>query len=163
MSKFSDQIKTLQQKYENRIAFVVRDTVLGLSQTVVDFSPWGDWPAWSEVAQSSRPSPPYAPGLFKGSWDYHHGAPSEVQTPEVDPTGFVSTQRIEQAVGVKAEWDITVAAEKHFIVNNTSYAALMESGAYLVGHNTQLGHMLALASSSFPAEVREAVQKNEHG
>ena len=160
MNEFSNRIKTLRQKYENRIAQTVRQTVLGVNEVLVENSPWGDWPAWTEASKSLRPSPPYQPGLFKGSWDYGYGVIPEMPTPKVDSTGRASIARVKGKVGGSAGWDIGIAAEKHYLVNNTRYANLMETGVNLVGHNVQLGHMVAIASLSFSNVVREAVRRS---
>lgn len=155
--KFSDQLKAFKQKSENRIAQTVRTVVLNLGDTLVDNSPWGDHPAWSEASQLSKPMPPYTPGLFKGSWAYGHGDYSGTTGSEVDATGEASRDRISSSVGSAGSWDITVAAERHFLSNPVEYGQLMESGAYLVGHNLGLGHMVALATASFGYEVTSAV------
>ena len=153
MSTFSEQLLAFQRKTENKMVRLVYNVVLGVTDNLIELSPWGDWEAWSDKAQRRKPRPPYEPGLFKGAWDYGLGSPSLIEWEVIDATGEVSMSRVR---GKVSGLTLRQAAGKHYLSNNTPYAKQMESGYRLVGHNLQLGHMIEATGQRFPTIVTEA-------
>ncbi len=165
MSTFEDQLKAFQTKTNKTMAKIVESVIVQSMHSVTSLSPWGDWPEWSFYWQARRPVDPelaaamgiepYAPGLFRGNWDYGRNIPpAAVEYDTIDPSAGASHARILAGMGaITVEW----AAAKHYIVNNLPYARKMESGKDLVGHNLALGHMLEITGQNFNNIVLGAV------
>lgn len=123
MATFSDQIRAFTQKAERKAAFVVRETVIGIGEKLVERSPVGRWDLWSEMGKALNPRPPYSPGEIKGSWAYSFGSASSAHPATIDPTGESSMRRIR---GVMAQ----PVAGLHYLYNNAPYGMPLETGEH---------------------------------
>jgi len=123
-TSFAQQLHRFKKQLEARATRVVRLTVVGIGTTLIDKSPWGRWPRWSEGWQEAKPltgAKPYVPGRFKNSWDYDFDVTPLTQFNSPDKSGADSTARID---AVKFALPFTT----HYIVNNTPYAQAIEYG-----------------------------------
>lgn len=123
MPTFEESVRAFTQKAERRAATVVRETVIGIGEKLVERSPVGQWDLWSDFGKRMNPQPPYAPGAFRGSWQYSFGSESSGHTATIDPTGESSMTRIR---GVMTQ----PVAGLHYLYNNAPYGMPLETGEH---------------------------------
>lgn len=157
---FLDDLKRFQAKTDQKMIKVINTTILGVVDSLIELSPWGDWEEWSIRNKKRRPYATYKPGRFKGSWTYSRRTPVRSDPETIDATGDTSRSR---TLGGMA-WTIKQVATIHYLTNNTPYAMSMETTSlpdipkwHLVGHNIQLGHMVEVTAQKFQTILNEAV------
>lgn len=144
MADFSIDLNKWIAKTTESVDKIVRETVLGLSERIVERTPVGAPELWQ-----SKPPKGYAGGRARANWQYGFGAPPAGDLPDIDKSGQASLNRI--GSGVKA----APAAGVHYVVNNLPYAQALEDG-----HSTQApSGMVGLAVVQFQAIVNEEVAK----
>ena len=113
-------------KTKANIDTVVRETVIGLGERIVERTPVGNPDLWQATIKGRPPPPGYVGGRARANWQYGFGSAPQGDLPDIDPTGKVSTNRI--AAGALG----SPAAGIHYIANNLPYAEALENG-----HSTQ--------------------------
>ena len=132
------------EKTKGNVDTLVRQTVIGLGERVVERTPVGNPSLWQ-----SPPPPGYAGGRARANWQYQFESPPQGDLPDIDPSGGASLNRISS--GVKA----APAAGLHYIANNLPYAEALENG-----HSTQApSGMARLAVVDVQGIVTEIVAK----
>ena len=107
MANFALDLSKWIAKTNENVEKLVRETVIGLGEKVVERSPVGNPDLWQ-----SNPPPGYVGGRFRANWQYGFGATPEGDLQDIDKSGGVSLARI--AAGAKA----APTAGIHYVVNN---------------------------------------------
>lgn len=137
MSKFA-------KKANDNIDILVKRTVAGVANEVIERSPVGDASYWINPAPKG-----YVGGRFRGNWDYGFNAAPTSEYSTIDANGSVSLARIESGMIGKP------AAGMHYIANNLPYAQRIEEG----WSRNQAPHgVVALTVIKFQAIVDEAAR-----
>lgn len=145
MANFTIDLNKWIAKAKENTETLVRETVIGLGERIVERTPVGNPSLWE-----NPPPPGYVGGRARANWQYGFNAPPQGDLPDVDASGRASLNRVN--AGVKA----AQAAGVHYIVNNLPYAQALEDG-----HSTQSppNAMVGLAVVNFQAIVNEEVAK----
>ena len=144
MATFALDLNKWIAKTNENVEKLVRETVIGLGEKVVERSPVGNPDLWQ-----SPPPPGYVGGRFRANWQYGFDAMPKGDLPDIDKSGQASLNRIQ--AGAKASPTVGV----HYIVNNLPYAQALEDG-----HSTQAPHgMVGLAVVEFQSIINEEVAK----
>lgn len=154
MPSFADDVRRFQAKTEAAMATVVRGTVIGIGGKLLQRSPVGHWDEWSDMGKSRNPRPPYQPGAFAGSWAYSFGAPTSAYTETIDVSGASSMARFREVSG----WPV---AGKHYLVHNSPYAGVMETGIHPTianwqftnSNHAQVTHLAAMDGKGIVAAI----------
>lgn len=146
MSSFSVDIKALCNVAKSNMSAVVRQSVIGLGNNIIERTPVGDPTLWKHSAP-----PGYVGGAARANWQYGNLAGDGIpmsQLPDIDPSGQVSINRIRAGV------ESSEAATVHYIVNNLPYINALE----FEHHSTQAPNgMVRLAIVEFQQTVDNAV------
>ena len=142
MANFTIDLNKWIAKAKENTETLVRETVIGLGERIVERTPVGNPSLWE-----SPPPPGYVGGRARANWQYGFNSPPQGALDDIDKSGVVSLGRISK--GAKG----SPAAGIHYIANNLPYAQALENG-----HSTQApSGMVRLAVVDMQGIVAEIV------